>query len=392
MAVSKKVSTPESWGDKNKKLLIDLIKNNGPISRAELSRRTGMSFPAVSSNVNYLLENGYIFESGTGNNSMGRKSMLLSFNANKGYVVGLDLGRSSVSLILSDLLGEALYTISKNIDIHHGKFNIIEYLDNLIQNALLKNNINKDLLIAIGIGIPGVIDNNTGRMILAPFAGKWSNYNIVEGLRSQYSCPIVFENSVNLGALGEKWKGLGVDHANFIYINYSVGIGSALILNDKLFTGTNGIAGEIGYSIPSPSHIRSSFYEEGALEALISGRALDEKVKALKIGFYSLKELFESSDTEYNSIRNVILEEIRDTFFVILLASISVINPSLVILSGRIGINIGRLLKDEWEKALQVHVSFPPQLLVSEIGSLANVNGAVRLALSNVEDELSASE
>jgi predicted NBD/HSP70 family sugar kinase len=171
-----------------------------------------------------------------------------------------------------------------------------------------------------------------------------------------------------------------------------VGIGSALILNDKLFTGTNGIAGEIGYSIPSPSHIRSSFYEEGALEALISGRALDEKVKALKIGFYSLKELFESSDTEYNSIRNVILEEIRDTFFVILLATISVINPSLVILSGRIGINIGRLLKDEWEKALQVHVSFPPQLLVSEIGSLANVNGAVRLALSNVEDELSASE
>lgn len=387
-----KVSTPESWGDKNKKLIIETLKNEGPLSRAELSRRTGMSFPAISSNIKYLLENKYVYESGIGNNSMGRKSMLISFNANKGFVIGIDLGRSRISLVLGNLLGEAVFKVSKDVDIHHGKFNIIEQLDNLIKNVLLKNEVEEDQLLSIGIGIPGVIDADTGKIILVPFAEKWGEYNLVEGLQNLYSCPIVFENSVNLGALGEKWKGLGVDYANILYINYSIGIGSALIINNELFSGSNGIAGEIAYSIPSPSYKRDSFEEIGSLETLISGKALDTRVKKMDIGFNSLKELFESDDNQFDPIREEILREIKELFFVILLASITVINPAVVILSGRIGINVGRLLKDEWEEALKAHVRFPPKLLISEKGSFANVNGAVRFALSNIKEDLSASK
>lgn len=387
----KQVSTPETWGDKNKKLIVELLKSEGALSRAEISRRTSMSFPAVSSNVQFLLDHGYIKESGTGNNTLGRKAMLLSFNAEKGVVIGLDLGRSSTSLILSNLLGEALYKVSKDVDIHHGRLNIIDHLDNLIANALVKNDISKKDLLCIGIGIPGVIDNETGSIMLAPFAENWSNYNLVEGLQARYSCPIRFENSVNLGALGEKWKGVGVPYSNIFCINYSIGIGSALILNNELFTGSNGIAGEIGYSIPTPSHIRQTYAEEGALEELISGRALDERVKSMQIGCNSLKELFESNHGEHDAIKQEIIEEIKNLFFVILLASVSIINPDVVILSGRIGINIGRLLLSDWEKALAAHVKYPPKLVISESGSLANVYGAVRFALAHVEDDLCAS-
>ena len=74
-------SKPENWGDQNKKLIVELVKKDGPLSRAELKRRTGMSFPAVSSNVQFLLERDYLFESGIGNIAIGRKSKLLSFNS-----------------------------------------------------------------------------------------------------------------------------------------------------------------------------------------------------------------------------------------------------------------------------------------------------------------------
>jgi predicted NBD/HSP70 family sugar kinase len=246
-------------------------------------------------------------------------------------------------------------------------------------------------LIGIGIGIPGVLDRNTGRIILVPFAEEWTKYNLLEGMKSRFTCPVCFENSVNLGALGEKWRGCGVPFHNIFYINYSIGIGSALIINDELFTGSNGVAGEIGYSIPSPSHIRTNFKEEGVLEELISGKALDERIKSLNLGLNSLKELFESKSEVFENLRQDILAKVKDLFFVILLASISVINPSVVILSGRIGINLGKLLKEDWEKALNAHFRFPPKLLISEQGSMANVYGAVRLALSHIDDELSAS-
>jgi len=389
--MTKLSSTPENWGDKNKKLIVDLLKEKGPLSRAQISRRTGMSSPAVSSNVQFLLDHDYIYEAGVGNNSMGRKSMLLSFNASKGYVIGLDLGRSSISLVLANLLGGAIYKISKEVDIHRGRFNLIDHLDVLIRNALKKNGIEENTLLAICIGIPGVLDKATGKMILIPFAGDWTEFNILEGLQQKYRCPIAVENSVNLGALGEKRHGCGIPFQNIIYINYSIGIGSALILNNTLYTGSDGVAGEIGYAIPSPLYMRSSFKEEGALEEIISGKALDERVKAMDIGVNSLRELFESDSPKYAVVKQDILHEREDLFFVILLASISVINPSVVILSGRIGINIGRLLKDTWEKSLSAHFRFPPRLLISKSGSLANVLGAVWFALSKIEDELCAS-
>ena len=385
----KKISlTPEDYGNENKKLIINIIKQEGALSRAQIARRTGMSSPAVSTNVAFLIDKGYLIESGIGNNSMGRKSKLLMFNAKKGYVIGLDLGRSRINLMLSDLLGEVFYEIFVDIDIRNSSLNVIDHLHEIIQNSLHINKIDEKEILSIGIGIPGVLDKTTGKIILIPFAKDWAQYNFLEELQKRYSCPIELENSVNLGALGEKANGCGISYKNILYINYSIGIGSALILNNSLFTGTNGVAGEIGYSIPSPSHIRSAFKEEGALEEIISGEALDKRIQLLGIGINSLKELFESNDSQYDSLRESIVNEIKTNFFVILLAITSVINPSVVILSGRIGINVCKLIKDEWEKSLADHLKFPPKIIISESGSLANVFGAVQIALSNIQDNL----
>jgi predicted NBD/HSP70 family sugar kinase len=382
--------TPGKLGEKNKKIIVDLIKREGPMSRADIARRISMSFPAVSSNVQYLLDHHYIYESGQGQNDMGRKSMLLTFNAKKGYVMGIDLGRSSSSLLIADLLGESVYHISKVVDIHRRSSNIIEHLDKLINNSLKKSNIDLQEILSIGIGIPGVLDKKTGKMILVPFVEEWNKFDLLQELKKRYSCPITIENSVNMGALGEKWKGCGQPHKHIVYFNYSIGIGSSLILNNDLYVGNDGAAGEVGYSVPGYAFVRSGYKEAGVMEELICGQALDDKVKAMGIEPRSLKELFEFKGDRYEEIKQAILQEIYEKFFILLVSVSAMINPSAIILSGKIGMNIGKLLVGKWAAALKDHVPFPPELIVSEIGSYANVCGALRYAMQHIADDLSA--
>ena len=95
--------TPERIGEINRKLILDCVRKNGPISRADLHRTLNMSFPTISTNVKKLLQSGYLVEAGDGDNNLGRKSTLLQFNAERAYVVGVDVGRSQLRVILAEV-------------------------------------------------------------------------------------------------------------------------------------------------------------------------------------------------------------------------------------------------------------------------------------------------
>jgi len=99
------INSPEAIAEYNKKLILDALRFNGNMSRADISRYLNLSFPAVSSNAKGLLEAGYIEEVGVGDNTMGRKSTMLAFNAERGFIIGVDLGRFRVRMMLADLLG-----------------------------------------------------------------------------------------------------------------------------------------------------------------------------------------------------------------------------------------------------------------------------------------------
>lgn len=382
----KKSQTPELLGISNKKVIINILKKEGPLSRAEISRKIGMSFPAVSSNIAYLLDNEYIKEVGEGNNAMGRKSTLIDFNAKKGYVLGIDLGRYQFRLMIADLLGNPISVFSNKVESKTIKNDLITQLKTFINESLESVNINLNDIISVGIGIPGVLDKKSGYIILAPYAEEWQKLNIMQEMKNLFKCPIAIDNSVNYGSVGEKWNGCGKSFSNIVYINYGIGIGSALIINDELFAGSNGTAGEIGYLATSSKFIRNQYKEIGILEENLSGAAIDRKIKDAKIGVNSFKEIFNANNEAAKALIANIFEDIEKNFAIILINISAILNPEAIILSGAIGINIGKRMVSKWNDVLASNLPYPPKLLISDIDNKANVYGAVIYALKCIED------
>ncbi len=378
-----KATNAELIAEKNKKLIIDTLKASGPLSRAEISRMVGLSFPAVSSNVSFLISEGYISEIGEGNNALGRKSTLLEFNAKREYVLGIDLGRYKINLAVADLLGNTEFFLSEEI---REQGSIMACLRDILDRGLAQSPIDKGRIRSVCVGTPGVVSGGEDKILLVPFAETLSKSGIIREIRRGFDCPVTIENSVNLGAVGEKWKGCGSAYRNIVYINYGVGIGSALIFDGRLYTGANGIAGEIGFMAVSPDSLAQQHQDFGSLEERISGHSLDDRIAQSDLGLPSLKALFSSAAPEARALQEQILHTIGQIFGVALLNIASVVNPQAIILSGGIGIHIGALLVSEWETMLRENLPFAPEILVSEIDSRANVYGAIRYALKNIED------
>ena len=125
----RKIARPELLSEINKMQILNLLRTNGPASRAELSRALCVSFPTISANVKSLMAAGLIVESGEGNNELGRKSRLLQYNARRGYIIGGDIGRKSARIFLADLAGNCLHEAAIQLD--EGRFTdkILQELD-----------------------------------------------------------------------------------------------------------------------------------------------------------------------------------------------------------------------------------------------------------------------
>lgn len=270
----KKGSKPGDLGEANRMLILNRLRLNGSMSKADLARELGMSFPAISANVKILIEQGRVKESGEGDNSLGRKSTLLSFNEEMGVVVGVDVGRFWIRAMAADLLGKVLGYVKVPAVSNGNADELHDIVVGVIRQALEKSGKSEDDILCIGIGLPGVIKDDT--ILLAPY---FPNINLKEfrnRIEEEFKTELILENSVNMGAIGELSEGAGKGYDNFIVINYGVGVGSALVLNGKTYSGSHNAAGEIGFMVAEPMKLRDSFEEVGVLESTISKEKIEK--------------------------------------------------------------------------------------------------------------------
>jgi predicted NBD/HSP70 family sugar kinase len=382
-----KAGTPEFIGEMNKNLILKLLKNSGPLSRADISRMLNMSFPTVSSNVKFLLENDFIKEIGEGSNSLGRKSTLLEFNSTKGYILGADFGRNNIRAKCADLSGEIIGSKKTSFSSMKKEQAIDDFICEIMDEVLRISNVRKEDIVCICVGIPGIIDENQGKNRLAPFLENWENLHLKEKIQERFNTVVILENTVNLGAIGEKWIGIANGYKNIFYLNHGIGIGAALIINGELYMGSHKVAGEVGYMTLDRFFLRRNFSDEGSLEELISESALREKLQRLKHNdhMYTGEEIFQLSESKDDDAKRVVDEAIV-YLGMALVNVISVLDPEVVILSGGIGKHIGEKYKMELTDIISAHVPYVPELLYSELGGEANVLGAIALALRYVSD------
>ncbi|RIW37429.1 ROK family transcriptional regulator [Bacillus salacetis] len=257
----------------NKALVLQLIIEKEPISRADISQVSGLHKATVSSLVSELLDEDLIFESGPGVSSGGRRPVILHFNKAAGYAIGVDIGVNYVRCVMTDLKGNIAgerHQPVKETPYHA----ILDIVQNMIHSLM------KDMaecrygVVGIGVGVPGII-NKEGSVLLAPNL-HWENASLKNDLENLFQVPIVIENEANAGAVAEMQFGSGIAHSNIIYISAGIGIGTGIIIDGELFQGKNGFSGEMGHMIIEMNGKPCSCGSRGCWEAYASEHALME--------------------------------------------------------------------------------------------------------------------
>lgn len=258
----------------NKMLVLNTIYKEKPISRAEIAKLTGLNKSTVSALVEELLAEGLTLEIGTGESQGGRKPIHLSINKEIGSVIGIDLGVNYISSIITDFAGHILWekrlTIKNIIDSPQQK---IHDLLELIKETIKRAPSTRRGIIGIGIGVPGLVNYDHGCVLSAPNL-LWENIKLKAIVEEEFHIPTLIDNEANAGAIGEKWFGLGKKASQIVYVSAGTGIGAGVIINNELYRGAQGLAGEIGHMTVDVHGIRCTCGNIGCWEEYASEKAL----------------------------------------------------------------------------------------------------------------------
>jgi len=260
----------------NRIKILGLIRDYGTISRAEIVKKSGLSAPTVTRIVDSLIkEEKLVVPIGMGSSNGGRPPVLLKFNGDKNYVIGIDLGATRTRGVLSNLNGKFIEEIDEPTKLEEGFDAIMNNVASLInQLANSKKTINKSRIYGVGIAVAGLVNQQKNLVEYSPVF-DWYDADILEALKPKVEFPIIFDNVTRLMTLGGLCYGKGQKHRNFICVNVGYGIGSGIIANGKLLTGIDGYAGEFGHiTIDKDSDIQCSCKKYGCLEAMASGKAI----------------------------------------------------------------------------------------------------------------------
>jgi len=260
----------------NKIKVLELIRETGPVSRADIVKITGLSAPTVTRIVDgFIHDDKLVDDVGMGSSSGGRPPLLVKFNGQQNYVIGIDLGATYTRGALSDLDGKFIKEIRISTRLGSSFDTIMEDLSHLIFRLSNENTaIRKGKIFGVGIAVAGLINRKKNLVEYSPVF-DWYNVDIVKALQERIEFPVIFDNVTRLMALGGLSYGTGQKLYNFICVNIGYGIGAGIIVDGKLLMGADGFAGEFGHiTVDKDSDIQCSCKKYGCLEALASGKAI----------------------------------------------------------------------------------------------------------------------
>jgi predicted NBD/HSP70 family sugar kinase len=261
------------------RLILNLLWTEREISRAELARRTGLSRSTVSAIVADLLSTNLVKESHAGVSSGGRRPILLQFQDESSFIIGIELGATHISCVLTDLRCKVRASWSAPAPVRDEPEVTLDKMTMAVRSVLEADGVEPSQLLAFGVAVPSPVDDERPGELLPLVAPKWSGYNIASHLRQLFGRPVFLDNDANLGALAELWWGAGSDTKDLAYIKVATGIGAGLIIDGRIFRGSGGVAGEIGHTSIDPNGPPCICGLRGCLTTFIGTPALLERAK-----------------------------------------------------------------------------------------------------------------
>lgn len=323
------VLKPEDTRIKNAITLLHLLLREDGISRVELSRITGLTKTTVSAIIKGFKDSSIVEESNqifTGN--IGKSPIPLHIRADAVYTIGVHLSRQRVEALLMDA---RMNIITSNTGEDYTRLGPEGIIDSLFIhiNKMMEYAKKKEIDIgAIGIGIPGPLDAQTGVVKQPPKLKGWKDIPLGSIVQKEYGIPVWIENDANVCALAEKWLGSGKNIHNFICILINEGIGAGVIINDELYQGTYDFVGEIGHFL---------CYEQGQFQYLEDIAGVDVLLNLANSQGLSVKSLEKMAELlqQDNQIANSIVKKVATWIGSAIVNAIHMIGPQTVFIGGK---------------------------------------------------------
>jgi predicted NBD/HSP70 family sugar kinase len=234
----------------------------------------------VSAIVAELLSTGLVEETRAGVSSGGRRPIMLEFRDQSSFIVGIELGATHISCVLTDLHCKVRASWAAPAPVRDEPEAALEKMSLAVRSVLEADEVVLSQVLGIGVAVPSPVDSEHPGELLPLVAPKWKGYNIATHLDQSFGRPVFIDNDANLGALAELWWGAGCSAGDLAFIKVATGIGAGLTINGRIFRGTSGIAGEIGHTSIDPNGPRCVCGLNGCLATFIGTPALLERAEA----------------------------------------------------------------------------------------------------------------
>jgi len=316
--------------------LLQLIRTGQARTRKDLGLVTGLARSTVTQRVDRLVAAGYLREAGVNASTGGRPAASLSVDETSRVVLVADLDHEHCRVALLDLAGRTVADLAAPVRTDAGPQQVLDWVGGRFRAMLAEAGRDRAQVCGIGVGVPGPVDFDSGRVVQPPVMPGWHDYPIREHLARGYphldSGAVFVDNDANVMALGE-WTEHGRSSPALLFVKVAGGIGAGIVINGEVYHGVDGAAGEIG-------HVRLRGRREvcacgsvDCLAALASGASLARRLTESgrpASGTADVVRLVQSGDPHAVALT----QESGALIGEVLASVVSVLNPELVVIGG----------------------------------------------------------
>jgi glucokinase len=313
-------------------------------------------------------------------------------------VLATDLGGTNMRTALLNDRGEILASMRRATDAYKGKDKVIEKLITMLKATASKHNVPLKRIDGICVGFAGPVDAERGVVLISPNLTGWVNIPLRDIIKDEFKIPVTLENDANAAALGECWMGAGKGAKSLVCITLGTGIGGGIVLNDKIWHGATGFAGEIGHTTIIRNGLKCKCGNRGCLEAYSSATGMvnlmrkalargsklqDDLVDIEKLDKYGSRYINDLA-TRGNKVALWVVKEMTQILGIAIVNIAHVLNPEVVVIGGgvsRMGSKLFKPLREEVKKRGFERVVENLRIVPASLGVKAGVVGAACSAL-----------
>jgi glucokinase len=385
------VGRPSNLRHTNALTILKLLREVGSCSRADLVRASGLSAPTVTNVVGDLLAANLIKPLGEGESSGGRPPDMISFKAERGCLLALQITSHFLSFLLTDLSGAELDTSKVSLEEQKTTPEAICHLIGVeIRRLLRKQKMAREQLLTLVVAVPAITNVDDGIVVSVSTLENWRSVPLRALLNKVVDCLVIIENDTNLSALGERYRGAAQFEESFVVINIGANVSAGIVLSGSIHHGAQWSAGEIAYlRLPHISRKLPTLHEFGELESVLTSSAIvnswldspldsepqqDSQPMEAKI----ILDLAQSGDPRARKIIQYRAGIVSD-----ILVNLSLIlNPGLILLGGEVGSH--PMLLSSVQKQLERSEFAVTRIAAATLGDFAVLWGAIAAALEEI--------